>query len=65
LWAGISLPGGVPSMIEIGNGAPTAPKTNVDPSDTALWAAMAGTMKMCDFITTWLQLAVLRYLPTK
>lgn len=54
LWAGISLPGGTPNQIEIGNGSPTAPKTGVDPSDSNLWAPITGTLKTCDFITTWL-----------
>jgi len=45
----------VPSSIQIGTGAPVAPLTNVDPTDTALWAPMGGTgTKVLDFSTVWL-----------
>lgn len=39
----------VPSQIQVGTGAPTAPKTSVDPSDTALWTPMANTLKVLDY----------------
>lgn len=56
LWIGQTLSGGTPSQIQVGNGSPTAPKTGVDPTDTALWSPIAGSMKSMSagYPTTWL-----------
>jgi hypothetical protein len=52
LWAGVHL--ATPSYIQIGVGSPVYPKTSVDPTDTALWTPVDGTLRQCDFATVWL-----------
>jgi hypothetical protein len=40
-------PVSAPTRIALGNGSPTPPRTAPDPTDTALWAEVAGTRKVC------------------
>ncbi len=56
LWIGQTLAAGTPSQIQVGNGSPTAPMTGVDPTDSALWAAIPGSLKpmSAGYPTTWL-----------
>lgn len=52
MWTGNAI--ATPNSIQVGNGSPTVPRVGVDPSDTALWAPMAGTLRVCDFTSVWL-----------